>query len=422
MHKLWLIIKREYVTRVKTKGFVIGTLIVPLIGIAFTLFVVSMVGHQSTQATRLAIVDQAGGIAPVIAADLQAKQVNGKAQFNIDESIEKPADPAALQKKLRARINAGGLDAYLVIPRDLTKAIELHTKNPGNFSMMAPILSAVNEAMVEARLNARGIHVDDVGALVKAADLQVIKVTKEGESVEKGQTFGIAIAIVILLYMSLLMYGIVTMRSVLEEKTTRTMEVLISAVSPSQLLAGKILGVAGVAITQFIIWSATVVLLGSYGVAVSAMSGGGSILSGFHIPVSLMVWSVVYFLCGYFLYSALFAAVGAACSNEQDAAQLQWIAMAPLVCTMMIYWVVLTDSNSRTSVILSEIPFFGPVLMPLRVSLQTPPMWQLALSIVILLLSIAVVILASAKIYRVGILMYGKRPTLPEMFRWLRYS
>jgi ABC-2 type transport system permease protein len=135
-----------------------------------------------------------------------------------------------------------------------------------------------------------------------------------------------------------------------------------------------------------------------------------------------MVWSVVYFLCGYFLYSALFAAVGAACSNEQDAQQLQWIAMAPLVCTMMIYWVVLTDSNSRTSVILSEIPFFGPVLMPLRVSLQTPPLWQLALSIVLLLLSIAVVILASAKIYRVGILMYGKRPTLPEMFRWLRYS
>ena len=422
MHKLWLIIKREYITRVKTKGFVIGTLIVPLIGIAFTLFVVSMVGHQSTQATRLAIIDQFGGIAPVIAADLQAKQVNGKPQFNIDESIEKPADPDALQKKLRARINAGGLDSYLMIPPDLTKSIELHTKNPGNFSMMGPITSAVNEAMVEARLNARGIHVDDISSLVSVADLQVIKVTKEGESVEKGQTFGIAIAIVILLYMSLLMYGIVTMRSVLEEKTTRTMEVLISAVSPSQLLAGKILGVAGVAITQFIIWSATVVLLGSYGVAVSAMSGGGSILSGFHIPVSLMVWSVVYFLCGYFLYSALFAAVGAACSNEQDAQQLQWIAMAPLVCTMMIYWVVLTDSNSRTSVILSEIPFFGPVLMPLRVSLQTPPLWQLALSIVILLLSIAVVILASAKIYRVGILMYGKRPTLPEMFRWLRYS
>jgi ABC-2 type transport system permease protein len=227
---------------------------------------------------------------------------------------------------------------------------------------------------------------------------------------------------VILLYMSLLMYGIITMRSVLEEKTTRTMEVLISAVTPSQLLAGKILGVAGVAITQFLIWGATVVLLGSYGVAMAAMGGAGSLMSGIHVPASLMICAVVYFFCGYFLYSAMFAAVGAACSSEQDAQQLQWIAMAPLVFTMLIYSVVLNDSTSRLAVILSEIPFFGPVLMPLRMSLQTPPLWQLALSIVLLLLSIAVVILASAKIYRVGILMYGKRPTLPEMFRWLRYS
>lgn len=422
MHKLWLIIKREYITRVKTKGFVIGTLIVPLIGIAFILFVVSIARHQSTQATRLAIIDQAGGMAPVIAADLQAKQVNGEHQFNIDESIEKPADPDAQQRKLRDKINAGGLDGYLMIPSDLTKPVELHTKNPGNFSMMGPITSSVNQAMVEARLDARGIHVNDVQSIVKAADLQVIKVTKEGESVEKGQTFGIAIAIVILLYTSLMIYGIVTMRSVLEEKTTRTMEVLISAVTPSQLLAGKILGVAGVAITQFIIWSATIVLLGSYGVAMSAIGGGGSVLSSMHLPVSLMVWSMIYFLCGYFLYASLFAAVGAACSNEQDAQQLQWIAMAPLVCTMMIYWVVLTDSNSRISVILSEIPFFGPVLMPLRVSLQMPPVWQLALSVALLLLSIVVVIYGSAKIYRVGVLMYGKRPTLPELVRWLRYS
>jgi ABC-2 type transport system permease protein len=131
---------------------------------------------------------------------------------------------------------------------------------------------------------------------------------------------------------------------------------------------------------------------------------------------------VVYFFCGYVLYSSMFAAVGAACSNEQDAQQLQWIAMAPLVFTMLIYSVVLNDSSSRLSVILSEIPFFAPVLMPLRVSLQTPPLWQIALSIAILLVSIAVVVIGSAKIYRVGILMYGKRPTLPELFRWLRYS
>jgi ABC-2 type transport system permease protein len=272
------------------------------------------------------------------------------------------------------------------------------------------------------RLNARGIHVDDVRDIVRGADLQIIKVSKQGESVEKGQTMGVAVAIVILLYLSLLMYGIITMRSVLEEKTTRTMEVLISAVHPFELLAGKILGVAAVAFTQFFIWSLSLALLATYGAALSAMAGTGATLASIHLPAVLLAAAGVYFFGGYFLYSAMFAAVGAACSNEQDAAQLQWIAMAPLVFTMLIYSMVLNDPSSRASVILSEIPFFSPLLMPLRISLQTPPAWQIALSIGLLFVSIVAVIYCSAKVYRVGILMYGKRPTLPEMVRWLRYS
>lgn len=422
MHKTWLIIKREYITRVKTKGFVIGTVIVPLIGIGFTLLIVFLVTHQSRHSLRLAIVDNAGGIASSVAGGLQSKMPDGKPQFNILESIDRPASLTAVQDDLRAKINSNALDAYLVIPSDLSKSVELHTKNPGNFSLLGPLSTAVNQAVVEARLSARGVHVDNVRELVRSADLQVIKVGKTGESVERGQTIGVAIALVILLYTTLLMYGIITMRSVLEEKTTRTMEVLISAVTPSELLAGKILGVAGVAFTQFLIWTASLALLGSYGAAMAAMGGAGSILSALHVPMSLLLYAMVYFFGGYFLYSAMFAAVGAACSNEQDAAQLQWIAMAPLVFTMVIYTLVLNDPASRISIILSEIPFFAPVLMPLRVSLQTPPMWQMALSIGLLFLSIVAVIYFSAKIYRVGILMYGKRPTLPELVRWLRYS
>ena len=422
MRKIWLIIKREYVTRVKTKGFVIGTLIVPLIGIGFTFLIVFLVGHQSNQGLRLAIVDNAGGLASSVVGSLDQKLPSGQPMFVVTETVDRPESPSTVQDGLRAKINSGALDAYLVIPKDLDKSAELHTKNPGNFSQFGPLSAAVNQAVVEARLGARGIHVDDVRDIVRSAGFQVIKVSKQGESVERGQTIGVAIALVILLYTSLLMYGIITMRSVLEEKTTRTMEVLISAVHPFELLAGKILGVAGVAFTQFAIWSASLALLATYGAAMAAMTGAGSALAGIHVPGALLVYAGVYFFGGYFLYSALFAAVGAACSNEQDAAQLQWIAMAPLVFTMVIYSLVLNDPSSKASVILSEIPFFAPVLMPLRVSLQTPPAWQIALSIAILFLSIGVVIYLSAKIYRVGILMYGKRPTLPEMVRWLRYS
>ena len=422
MRKIWLIIKREYVTRVKTKGFVIGTLIVPLIGIGFTSLIVFLVGHQSNQALRLAIIDNAGGLAPSVVGGLDAKLPSGQPMYVVTETIDRPASPSDIQDGLRARINSGALDAYLVIPKDLDKSAELHTKNPGAYAQFGPLTSAVNQAVVESRLNARGIHVDDVRDIVRSSDLQVIKVSKEGESVERGQTLGVAIALVILLYTSLLMYGIITMRSILEEKTTRTMEVLISAVDPFQLLAGKIRGVAAVALTQFAIWSVSLALLATYGAAMAAMTGAGAALAGIHVPGALLAYAGIYFFGGYFLYSSMFAAVGAACSNEQDAAQLQWIAMAPLVFTMVIYSLVLNDSSSRASVILSEIPFFAPVLMPLRVSLQVPPAWQIALSIGLLFLSIVVVIYCSAKIYRVGILMYGKRPTLPELVRWLRYS
>jgi ABC-2 type transport system permease protein len=141
-----------------------------------------------------------------------------------------------------------------------------------------------------------------------------------------------------------------------------------------------------------------------------------------HVPISLVLYAAMYFVGGYFLYSSMFAAIGAASSNEQDAQQLQWLAMAPLIFCMLISTVILSDPASEISVVLSEIPFFSPVLMALRISLNTPPGWQIVLSVVLLLLAIVGTIYASAKIYRVGILMYGKRPSLVEMFRWLRYS
>ena len=422
MRKIWLIIKREYLTRVKTKGFVIGTFIIPLLGIGFMLLIGFLVSHRPAQNTRLAIVDNAGGVAASVAGSLGGRAAQAGQQFTVLDSVERPASFDAAAEEFRKRINAGALDAYLVIPADLGQPAELHTRNPGNFAVTGPLAAAVNQAVIERRLSARGIRVDDVGEIVRATNLKVIKVTKSGESVERGQTLFVAIGLVIILYMSLLMYGIITMRSVLEEKTTRTMEVLISTVRPSELLAGKILGVAGVAFTQFLIWAATVALLITYGAVMASMGNPGASSSGAHLPVSLLIFVVVYFAGGYFLYSAMFAAIGAACSNEQDAGQLQWLAMAPLVFCMSTYWLVMIDPTAPLAVILSEIPFFAPVLMPLRISLQTPPVWQIALSMGLLLTTTIGVIYASAKIYRVGILMYGKRPTLVELVRWLRYT
>ena len=422
MRSVWLIIKREYLTAVKTKAFVITTILLPLVGIGFFLLIVFLVNHQPTKTFRLAIVDNAGGLASSIAQGLHAKLPDGQPQFTVVRLIERPAAGEGTESGLRAQILSGALDAYLLVPQDLTKSVQLHTRNPGDFALQGPLVAAVNRALILNRLSARGIHVEDASEITRGASLELIKVSKSGETVERGQSVGISIALVLLLYMSLLIYGILMMRSVLEEKTTRTMEVLISSVKPFQLLAGKILGVAGTAFTQLLIWIVSLVVLLSYGAAMASSMGPNSPLAGVHIPASLMVYAAVFFVGGYFLYSAMYAAIGAACSSEHDAQQMQWLATAPLVFTMCIYSLVLSDPSSSVSIALSEVPFFAPVLMPLRISLQTPPFWQIAISIVLLFCTTIGAVFASAKIYRVGVLMYGKRPSLPELARWLRYS
>ncbi len=422
MRKILLIVKREYLTRIKTKGFIIGTISVPLIGVAFCLLIIFLVNHKPNQSMRLVIVDNSGTLAEPITRGLDIKLDNGKPEFIIADTILHPASPDSLQQDLRGRINSEKLDAYLWIPQDLNQSFELHMRNPDNFSLIGPLQNAINQAVISGRLSQRNIHVDDIQAILKDTDLKLLKVSEKGESVEKGQGIAIAVALVILLYTALLMYGIITMRSVIEEKTTRTMEVLISSVRPLELLAGKILGVAAAAFTQFAIWMTSTALLFSYGALAAAGMSQGSPLAGVHVPISLVIYASVYFFGGYFLYSAMFAAIGAACSNEQDAQQLQWLAMAPLVFCMCIYSLILNDPTSTASIVLSEIPFFSPVLMALRISLQTPPVWQIALSLFLLLLTTISVIYASAKIYRIGVLMYGKRPSVVELVRWLRYT
>jgi ABC-2 type transport system permease protein len=422
MRSIGLIIKREYLTAVKTKAFLITTILLPLVGIGFFLLIMFLVNHQPTRTFRLAIIDNAGGLASSISQGLDAKLPDGEPEFTAVRSIERPASVDRVEDELRSQINSGSLDAFLLVPQDLSQPVQLHTRNPGDFALQEPLRAALNRALILSRLHARGIQVDNASDITRSADLEFIKVTKSGETVERGQSVGIAIALVLLLYMSLLIYGIIMMRSVLEEKTTRTMEVLISSVTPFDLLTGKILGVAATAFTQLLIWIVSLLLLLSYGAAVASTMGPHSPLAGVHIPGALILYAVIFFVGGYFLYSAMYAAIGAACSSEHDAQQLQWIATAPLVFTMCIYSLVLSDPSSTMSIVLSEVPFFAPVLMPLRISLQTPPFWQVALSIVLLFSTTIGAIYASAKVYRIGVLMYGKRPSLPELTRWLRYS
>ena len=225
-----------------------------------------------------------------------------------------------------------------------------------------------------------------------------------------------------LLYISLATYGIITMRSVLEEKTSRVIEILVSAVRPFQLLSGKVLGVAGVAFTQYLIWMTSAALLGTYGAVVANRVRPTADFPHIHLSAGLLIYPIIYFVLGYLLYASLFATVGAVVSNEQDAQQLQMLVLMPLIFSFVMYIMAVREPNSRTVVLLSEIPFFSPLLMVCRMAAEPPPFWQIGLSIVLLGLTTAGVAYVSARIYRVGILMYGKRPSLVEVMRWLKYT
>jgi len=422
MRKVWLVIKREYITRVKTKGFVFATVGVPLLFAGIMVLSIVMATRQTDHTLKVVIVDNAGGLGSPIGENLAREKLdNGKPRFEITKTIDRPSSGSSVREELRAQVNAGQLDGYLVIPKDIA-TVEFHTKNAGDFMLYEPVESAVNHAVIARRLSDRGVRLDNVAEVMKGIDLKIIKVTQQGEAEDKGQTFVTGLILGMLLYMTLIMYGNFTMRSVLEEKTTRIVEVLVSAVRPIQLLLGKIIGVAGVGFTQYLIWITTGLLLATYGGAIAASVKPGASFPHVHVPASLLIYLAIYFVLGYFLYASLYAAVGAASSNEQDAQQLQLPVLLPLVFGFIMYQAVLRDPNSTMSFVLTEIPFFSPILMVLRMAAQTPPFWQIALSIFLLAATALGVIYLSSRIYRVGILMYGKRPSLVEILRWLKYS
>jgi ABC-2 type transport system permease protein len=424
MRKLWLIVKREYLTRVRTKGFVIATVGVPVFSIGLFAFSIFMATRQTDHTLKLVILDGAGGLGDTVSQGLVHKLANGQPECSVVKIIERPRSEDQAREELRSEVNNGRLDGYLLIPRDVATggSAEFHTRNPGDFDVNEHIGRAVSDAVIARRLHDRGLQIERVSEVVRSVDLKLVKVSKQGESEEKGQTFLVAVMLAMVLYTTLIMYGVLTMRSVLEEKTTRIVEVLVSAAKPFQLMAGKIVGVAAVGLTQYLIWAITAALLATYGAAMAAAFRPGASFPRIHLPTSLLAYFVIFFLCGYFLYASLFAAIGASSSNEQDAQQLQWPVMLPLLCSFIMFNFVLRDPNSTSAVVLSVIPFFAPILMTLRLSAQTPPSWQIALSIALTAVTTVGVVYFSAKIYRVGVLMYGKRPSLVELFRWLKYS
>ena len=425
MHKLWLVIHREYVVRVRTRTFILSTIGLPTLMIAAFVIPAYFASRHASHTLNIAVVDEVGGLGHLAAQRLEAHSLpDGESQFNVVRTIEQPADSSRALEELRREVRGGKLDGYLLLPaRMLTGArAEFHTRNPGDFSLTSSISNAVTQAAIGGRLAEQNVHVPSLDRLLAHVKLDVVKVNRVGETQEKGQTFQAAVLLSIILYTSLLMYGITTMRSIQEEKSTRIMEILLSSVRPFPLLAGKILGVGAVGFTQYLIWALAGAGVLTYGAVMLSMFNSAGSAFHLHFPVALWFWFVIYFVGGYLLYASLFAAVGAAVSSEQDANQAQIPISMLLVASLIMFPMVANDPGSHLAVALTMVPFFSPILMVLRIALGSPPLWQVLLSVSILIATTVGMVYVSAKIYRVGVLMYGKRPSLVEMIRWLRYT
>jgi ABC-2 type transport system permease protein len=220
-----------------------------------------------------------------------------------------------------------------------------------------------------------------------------------------------------MLYMTLIMYGMATMRSVLEEKTSRVMEVMLSSVTPRELMTGKILGVGGVGLTQIAVWIVCLTVVSG-----STIISSPDIRQALSIPLQDLLWVPIYFILGYMLYSSLYAALGAMVNSEQEAQQFQWFVTMPLIIPIVTMMGVIRQPDSAFATWMSMVPFFSPILMYVRIVSHTPPLWQIVLSIAILLATTYLIVALCSRIYRVGILMYGKRPTLPEIVKWVKYA
>lgn len=425
MRKVWLVVKREYLTRVRTKGFIFGTFAVPLIMLAMIIVPALLATRSSTQTKRLAVIDATGSFAAPLAQGLDQKLPNGQPAYHIVRQAEKlsPPEVERLSTELQAQVNREELDGFLFIPAKILdgEAAVLHTSNPGDFGVSASIQRALDDAATTQRLRARGVEVKDVRALVGGVKLTLVKITEEGEVVEKGQTIILAIALMFFLYMTIFVYGLATMQSVQEEKNTRVVEILVSSLRPTHLLWGKLLGVGAVGFTQLAVWLTAGAILGAYGALVAGFFRPGASFPRFPISLPVMALIAVFFVTGYFLYASLYAAIGAMVSSTEESQQVSAPINILLGFSPALLGVVIRNPNSSIAVALSMIPFFSPVHMVLRITLQMPPLWQVFLSIFIIVLTTSGLVYLSARIYRIGILMYGKRPSLVELARWVRY-
>jgi ABC-2 type transport system permease protein len=414
LRETWVIARREFVERVHSRWFLVMTILWPLLMLGM-IVVPALLGGQGTAGAKVAIVDKSS-------ADVGTSmsiQLFAFLKWNTNV-IEPDTDV----KDLRKKIQTGELNGYVVIPADALDGGEIvyNGDNASNQTVTVLFTQVTHNAIIEKRATRAGLSGSQLMSITKPVSVSVRHTTGEEEGKNGMLTFLLGYMLAMFSYIVITLYGVGVMRSVVTEKSSRVVELLVSATKPNALMSGKILGVGAAGLAQIAIWVALgAVLFATKDSILDALgaSSGASVLPSF--TVGQLAVAIVFFVFGYLFYSALYAAVGAMVSSEQDSQQAQMPVTFLLMIALVAILAVTNDPRGQTATVMTNVPFWSPILMPMRYFLGGATGTQVLISLGILAVSTIVVARAAAKIYRVGILMYGKRPSLRELFRWLRY-
>lgn len=426
MTKVFAIIKREYLLRVKTKGFLIGTLLLPVFIIAISFLPAIMMQTNTGGGMEIAIVDQTQQLyEPVSESFANLKSGRGEPRYRLRE-VRLNQDIEDIKSDLNQQVSNGELSAFIVLPDTIFESnrFELHAKNLGNFNFVQDVERTVSNVVREMRLAESGLDTELVKKLNRWVNVTTFKVGETGSQEQRAEvSFIFSMVMGLLIYMMLILYGMFVMRAIIEDKNSRVVEVIISSVRPAHFMAGKVLGIGATGLTQFLIWIVTALLISMYGLLfVQSFAPSVSELAFPAISPWVYAAFVAFFLLGYFFYATLSAAIGSMVNSDSEAQSYQWIIMFPIILSFFFMFAVNNNPDSTLSVILSLIPFFTPILMFSRILLEAAPLWQVLLSFAIMIASIWGSLWVCGRIFRIGILMYGKKPNLPQVLKWIKYS
>lgn len=433
MSKLLLIIKREFIAKVRNKSFIVMTFLSPLLFVGIGVFV----GYLSTMKAELktiAIHDETGRF---------AKEFKSDEEYHYLDVSQLPISV------LKDSIQSEHYEGLLLIPKisdnkQLEKKIEYVSNDSPGVLFIEDLEEVIAKKMTAENFNAVGLDTLKINSAKADVSIHLAKASGE-ESLKGLNEIKIAIggAFGYLIMMFIVIYGNMVMRSVIEEKTSRIIEVIISSVKPFQLMMGKIIGTSLAGILQFLIWAilglgAMFILSSVFGVQVGAAAGQAQELAHtagkdmskialylnelWNLPIGTILCSfIIYFIGGYFLYSSFYASIGAAVDNETDSQQFLLPIIMPLILGVYIgFFTVMNDPHGTIATTFSMIPLTSPIVMMMRIPFGVP-WWQIVISMVLLFGTFFLVVWFASKIYRVGILMYGKRPTWKELVRWMKY-